>query len=73
MRGSGRPASRAAGAVAAPMCSASVFGPVIQVMVPSASLPVSSSITGPSAATSTRHGRRARHRDLHVHPVLLAL
>ena len=36
--------------------SASVAGPVIQVTVPSVCVPASSSIFGPSAATSTGHG-----------------
>ena len=38
------------------VCSASVAGPVIHVTVPSATVPASSSIFGPSAATSTGTG-----------------
>ncbi len=52
-RGAGRPAAAAARCSVGTMCCASVRGPVIQVMVPSASSPAIPSITGPSAATST--------------------
>ena len=38
------------------VCSRIVFGPVIHVIVPSASRPVSASILGASAATRIAHG-----------------
>ena len=53
MRGAGRPARAAAARIFGMMCSSSVFGPVIQVMVPSAWVPASSSIRSPSAATTS--------------------
>ena len=53
MRGSGRPAALAASRMVGAMWLSIVLGPVIHVTVPSASSPVSFSMVGPSAATST--------------------
>ena len=50
-----RPSSAAA-VIVGTVCDASVAGPVIHVTVPSATVPASSSIFGPSAATSTGGG-----------------
>src|SRR5687768_9140231 len=52
-RGAGRPASSAALLIDGTMCDSTVAGPVIQVVVPSASEPASFSIVGARAATST--------------------
>ena len=52
-RGSGRPAAAAARRIPGEMCDPTVPVPVIQVMVPSATVPASSSMAGPSAATRT--------------------
>jgi hypothetical protein len=52
-RGRARPAASAARLMEGTMWAANVFGPTIQVTVPSATVPASSSILGPSAATST--------------------
>ena len=54
--GAGRPAASAAALIVGTMWSASVFGPVHQVRVPSASSPVALSICGPSAATTMPNG-----------------
>src|SRR4051812_8972837 len=59
MRGAGRPARSAAAVIAGTVCSASVAGPVIRVTVPSVTVPASSSIFGPSAATSAGTGGRS--------------
>ena len=56
MRGAGRFAAAAALVIVGTVSSPSVTAPVIHVSVPSASVPASSSILGPSAATSTGHG-----------------
>src|SRR5437867_6563839 len=55
-RGAGRPAWAAASRMRGTVCSRIVFGPVIQVIVPSASRPVSASILGARAATRIAHG-----------------
>ena len=52
-RGSGRPAASAAARMVGTMCSAMVPVPVIQVTVPSATVPASLSMTVPRAATRT--------------------
>ena len=52
-RGSDRPASLAAAAMVGTVWEASVLRPVIQVAVPSASVPATFSMRGPSAATTT--------------------
>src|SRR5438445_207764 len=55
-RGAGRPAWAAASRMRGTVCSRIVLGPVIQVIVPSASRPVSASILGARAATRIAHG-----------------
>ena len=55
-RGAGRPAASAAAVMAGAMCPAIVPVPVIQVMVPSATVPASFSMVAPSAATRTGGG-----------------
>ncbi len=56
MRGAGRPAAAAASAIRGTVCSRIVLGPVIQVIVPSATVPVSASIFGARAATRIWQG-----------------
>ena len=51
--GAARPAAAAAALMMGTVCDASVAGPVIQVTVPSVTVPASLSICSPSAATST--------------------
>ncbi len=58
--GAGRPAAAAAARIVGITCCASVAGPVIHVAVPSARPPASSSIFGPSAASTTRTGAAPR-------------
>src|ERR1700736_2190919 len=56
IRGAGRPAADAAAVIVGTMYELNVLAATIQVMVPSASSPVSFNIWGASAATRTGHG-----------------
>src|SRR4029453_3917371 len=63
-RGAGRPAALAASLMRGTVCSFSVLGPVIQVIVPSDSRPASASILGPRGAIKMGQGGGARGRVL---------
>ena len=63
MRGAGRPAARAAAVRRGTVWVSSVFGPVIQVIVPSASRPVMLQHGRAERGDQERHGRGVRHLD----------